>query len=219
VGKVLIGETKGVCKMLTISMRGAFLSTFLIVAVPAMADSPMPGAMGSGSAMVDANGMTLYTYEKDVDGKSMCNGGCATTWIPLAVGENVTASGGWAIVTRDDGSKMWAYLGHPVYRYSSDKAAGDAGGDAKDGFHVASGKDSNSTTDGSASAAANANPAAAAVNTDAAATTKSGKDANSTTNGASTPVIIPADDAAAAAAAAATASGKDSNSTTSGAGN
>ncbi|MEO6300640.1 MAG: hypothetical protein ABIV25_03970, partial [Paracoccaceae bacterium] len=202
--------------MLTKTMRGLLISTFLIGAVPAMAQVAMPGMMGSGSAMVDANGMTLYTYDKDAVGKSTCYGDCATVWVPLTVGANATESAGWTIVTRDDGSKMWAYMGHPVYTYTSDKTAGDMTGDAKDGFHVASGKDDNSTTSGSASAGTTANVAAAVVNTEAADTTKSGQDANSTTNG-STSDGTTANDAAAAkntAAAATTDSGKDTNSTT-----
>lgn len=34
---------------------------------------------------VDHNGMTLYTFDKDAGGKSMCNGDCATNWPPLKV--------------------------------------------------------------------------------------------------------------------------------------
>jgi hypothetical protein len=33
--------------------------------------------------LVGANGMTLYTFDKDAGGKSVCNGPCATNWPPL----------------------------------------------------------------------------------------------------------------------------------------
>jgi predicted lipoprotein with Yx(FWY)xxD motif len=48
-----------------------------------------------------------------------------------------TASGDWTIVTRNDGSKMWAFKGHPLYTFLDDKAAGDVTGDHKDGLKVA----------------------------------------------------------------------------------
>ena len=36
-----------------------------------------------GKALVDGKGMTLYTFDKDGGGKSMCNGPCADNWPPL----------------------------------------------------------------------------------------------------------------------------------------
>ena len=95
-------------------------------------------ASGTGKIWVDAKGMTLYTFDKDtVAGKSMCNDKCATEWPPLMAAAGATASGDWTIVTRDDGSKMWAFKGHPLYTFLDDKAAGDVTGDNKDGFKVA----------------------------------------------------------------------------------
>ena len=95
-------------------------------------------ASGTGKIWVDAKGMTLYTFDKDtVAGKSRCNDKCATEWPPLMAAAGATASGDWTIVTRDDGSKMWAFKGHPLYTFLDDKAAGDVTGDNKDGFKVA----------------------------------------------------------------------------------
>ena len=89
--------------------------------------------------LVDASGMTLYTFDKDVagSGKSACNGPCATLWPALMANTDAKAAGDHSIVTRDDGSKQWAYKGKPVYLYSADKKAGDATGDNfKDVWHV-----------------------------------------------------------------------------------
>ena len=36
-----------------------------------------------GKTFVDGKGMTLYTFDKDAGGKSMCNGPCAEAWPPL----------------------------------------------------------------------------------------------------------------------------------------
>src|SRR4051794_6719527 len=36
-----------------------------------------------GTILVDSKGMTLYLFEKDKNGKSACDGACATAWPPL----------------------------------------------------------------------------------------------------------------------------------------
>ena len=46
--------------------------------------------------------------------------------------------GEWTVVDRTDGTKMWAYEGHPLYTYVEDKAPGEVTGDGKGGvWHVA----------------------------------------------------------------------------------
>jgi predicted lipoprotein with Yx(FWY)xxD motif len=44
---------------------------------------------------------------------------------------------GWTVVVGMDGSKMWAYKGHPLYTFIEDKKPGQVTGDGKDGFHLA----------------------------------------------------------------------------------
>ena len=98
-----------------------------------------PAAKMAGGMLVNTSGMTLYTFDKDVagSGKSMCNSPCATLWPPAAVAADAKPEGELSIVTRDDGSKQWAYKGKPVYTYANDKKAGDATGDNfKDVWHV-----------------------------------------------------------------------------------
>ena len=65
------------------------------------------------------------------------NDKCAVEWPPLKVAEGAAAAGEWTIVTRDDGSKMWAYDGHPLYTFVKDKKPGEVTGDGDDGFHLA----------------------------------------------------------------------------------
>ena len=89
--------------------------------------------------LVDAKGMPLYTFDKDVagSGKSTCNGACATLWPPAMAAADAKPEGDMSIVTRDDGAKQWAYKGKPVYLYKSDMKAGDKAGDNfKDVWHV-----------------------------------------------------------------------------------
>lgn len=75
------------------------------------------------------NGMTLYTFDKDVagSGKSMCNGPCATNWPPLLAGQ-VAPSGDYSVITRDDGQRQIAYKGKPLYFWTKDMKPGDTTG-------------------------------------------------------------------------------------------
>jgi predicted lipoprotein with Yx(FWY)xxD motif len=90
-------------------------------------------AKKTGGMMTNNAGMTLYTFDKDAGGKSACNGPCATNWPPLMAGADAKASGDWSVITRDDGSKQWAYKGKPLYQWSKDQKAGDMTGDGFNG--------------------------------------------------------------------------------------
>lgn len=85
-----------------------------------------------GGVLVGPNGMTLYTFDKDMagSGKSVCNGGCATNWPPLTA--TMAPSGeGYSLIQRDDGSQQVAYRGRPLYYWAQDTKPGDKGGDGK----------------------------------------------------------------------------------------
>jgi predicted lipoprotein with Yx(FWY)xxD motif len=116
-----------------------------LLAMPAFAADYLGGAVKStdiGGQMVltDANGMALYTFDKDTngDGKSVCNGDCAVKWPPLMADAATAAEGDFTVVTRDDGSTMWAYKGWPLYYWYEDVAPGDISGDGVGGvWHLA----------------------------------------------------------------------------------
>ena len=82
-----------------------------------------------GKVLTDGKGMTLYTFDKDASGKSACNGPCAVNWPPLTAAAGAKANANYTVVTRDDGSKQWAYKGKPLYTWKNDKKAGDITGD------------------------------------------------------------------------------------------
>lgn len=95
-------------------------------------------AMEKDGMLVDHNGMTLYTFDKDSAGKSMCNDDCAKNWPPLMAKAGEKADGKWTQIKRDDGSMQWAYGGKPLYTFVKDKKDGDMTGDGmKDVWHVA----------------------------------------------------------------------------------
>lgn len=81
--------------------------------------------------LVGPNQMTLYVFDRDMagSGKSVCNGGCATNWPPLMAPAGAAPIGNWSVITRDDGSKQWAYQGKPLYYWVKDSKPGDTTGD------------------------------------------------------------------------------------------
>lgn len=126
-------------------MKHAARSTLLIgalfAATCALAQTAAPAKVSDttkGKALVDAKGMTLYTFDRDSAGKSACSGQCAQNWPPLMAPANAATSGDWSVVTRDDGSKQWAYKGKPLYTWARDAKPGDVTGDGVNNvWHVA----------------------------------------------------------------------------------
>ena len=113
----------------------------IVLGQPACAQTAEPAKIADtdkGKALVDSKGMTLYIFDRDAAGKSNCNGQCATNWPPLMATGEAKASGDWTILTRDDGSKQWAYKAKPIYTWINDKKAGDTTGDGFGGnWHIA----------------------------------------------------------------------------------
>jgi predicted lipoprotein with Yx(FWY)xxD motif len=85
-----------------------------------------------GKILVDANGDTVYLFQKDTGTQSTCTGGCAGTWPPVrAIGKPTVAaglSGKVGTTPRSDGKPQVTYAGHPLYRYQGDSKPGDANG-------------------------------------------------------------------------------------------
>jgi predicted lipoprotein with Yx(FWY)xxD motif len=92
-----------------------------------------------GQILVDESGMTVYLFVADTGTSSTCYTQCATIWPPVLTtgapqaGAGVTASL-LGTTTRTDGKVEVTYAGHPLYYFIQDKAAGDAKGQAINGF-------------------------------------------------------------------------------------
>ena len=99
----------------------------------------MTGETAKGPALVDANSMTLYTFDQDMSRKSMCNGPCAANWPALTTAPGSAASGDWTTVTRDDGTMQWVYKGTLLYTFAKDIKPGDTMGDGflNGAWHIA----------------------------------------------------------------------------------
>ena len=85
--------------------------------------------MASNTMMTTSNGMTVYTYDRDVSGQSNCYAACASYWPPVAAQPGERASGDMSIIRRSDGNLQWAKNGMPLYTFAKDTMQGDAKGD------------------------------------------------------------------------------------------
>ena len=118
----------------TVSWKALLVTAALTLPTLAFAMDP---AMTKDGMLADHKGMTLYTFDKDADGKSVCNDQCATNWPPLKAESTDKSMGGWTVITRSDNTSQWAYQGKPVYTFKGDMKAGDMTGDGKGGaWHV-----------------------------------------------------------------------------------
>jgi predicted lipoprotein with Yx(FWY)xxD motif len=85
----------------------------------------------AGNIVVDAKGMSVYFFTKDVkdSGTSACTAACLTAWPPLTTTsatpkvEGVTGKVG--TITTPDGAKQVTLNGLPLYYYAQDKKPGD----------------------------------------------------------------------------------------------
>ncbi len=87
-----------------------------------------PGVTIEGPRFADGAGMTLYTSDKDVDGKSNCDAECAKMWKAVAVPAKIKGGGNWTVAKGFNGEAQWAFRGKPVYTFANDKSVGEAKG-------------------------------------------------------------------------------------------
>ena len=91
-----------------------------------------------GTVYTNADGMTLYTFDSDVDGKSACYNACAKSWPPFLAKEGAAGEGDFGLTTREDGSLQWTLKGQPLYLWINDRKPGDVTGDGVGGtWHIA----------------------------------------------------------------------------------
>lgn len=123
-----------------VSLFVAMLVTGCITAVIAdgwaqAVPSPLRTATSKehGTFLVDSKGMTLYLFDKDKEpNKSACYGGCVKAWPLFAPQENdPEPAAPLTIITRDDGTKQYAYKGKPLYYYEKDSKPGDVTGQGR----------------------------------------------------------------------------------------
>jgi predicted lipoprotein with Yx(FWY)xxD motif len=92
-------------------------------------DQTTESTTGHGQIVyADAQGLTLYTYERDRPRGIACLAECTQSWPPLRADKDAQPSGDWSIVRRPDGTRQWALQGKPLYRYFKDADPGSIAG-------------------------------------------------------------------------------------------
>jgi predicted lipoprotein with Yx(FWY)xxD motif len=92
-----------------------------------------------GKVVVDANGRTVYVFDKDNAGAgtSACTAACLVKWPPVAAKSGQLTvngvTGQLGTITRDDGTEQVTLAGMPLYLYSGDSHPGDVTGQAVTG--------------------------------------------------------------------------------------
>ena len=82
--------------------------------------------------LTDTDGMSLYTFDKDVLNKSNCDADCQNIW-PLFEGANSSSTD----IKTLEGADHLAYRNHPLYYFSKDNSMGDVKGDnVKNVWHL-----------------------------------------------------------------------------------
>lgn len=108
------------------------------ISLPLLAAPIKTADSSEGQILTNEAGMSLYVFEKDIDGVSNCNDKCADNWPPLAANKDDKADGDYGIIKREDDSLQWSYQDQPLYLWKEDKVAGDVFGDGKfDVWHLA----------------------------------------------------------------------------------
>ena len=88
-----------------------------------------------GTLLTDTQTMTLYVSSADSSGESTCNAACAKTGLPMRAWVQARSDlDDWSVIDRTDGSRLWAYKGQPLYRYTGDVQPEDLAGDGLDTF-------------------------------------------------------------------------------------
>lgn len=87
-----------------------------------------------GNYLVDSEGQTLYYFDKDPQGESVCSGNCLANW-PVFHVDGVVAPAGvnaadFGELIRADGVKQTTFKDYPLYYFAADQARGDLKGQA-----------------------------------------------------------------------------------------
>lgn len=112
----------------------------------------LSSSLYAAEALTGRDGMTLYTFDADANGRSACNGACLAVWPAAKPGD--AKGGDFGEMTREDGVKQLTHRGKPLYYYVNDKKPGDRNGDKlQNVWHVAMPGAARSDLKGTASSA------------------------------------------------------------------
>lgn len=121
--------------------KNASLGAIALLAVLVSTVQAQPVA--KDGLLADANGRTVYTFDKDTADKSNCSGGCLAAWPAFTAKPGAQAKGDFGLIGAAGGQQQWTVKGKPLYYFAGDAKPGERNGDGSGGvWHVvpASGK-------------------------------------------------------------------------------
>jgi predicted lipoprotein with Yx(FWY)xxD motif len=93
------------------------------------------GTDRAGRMLLDGRKFSIYSYDADAPGKSLCDALCAKTFIPMPAPASAHPHGDWSIFERTPGVRQWAFRNKPLYRYALDSYAYSLQGSDEPGWH------------------------------------------------------------------------------------
>ncbi len=127
-----------------------FSRLVLVAALGTASTAASAQATVHNGILANQSGMTLYTFDRDATGRSVCGAACEKLWTPFRAGDPDNASGGssapaamdyitdYSTILRDDGTRQWAYKGKPLYMFAKDQNPGETNGEEfNKSWHVA----------------------------------------------------------------------------------
>ncbi len=89
--------------------------------------------------LADMNGLSIYTFDVDVDSNSTCYDACEKAWPPVLFSQEIVLGTSVGTTIRKDGSMQLTHNGKPIYYYVGDGAPGEINGDGLGGvWHIIS---------------------------------------------------------------------------------
>lgn len=128
--------------LVTVALVSAFAASAALAAHLGLTlGSTSNSALGE-RVIVNAQGRTLYSLSPETSRHLLCKSGeCLRFWPPLTVGSTATrlkngpgVQGRLGILRRSNGTLQVTLRGMPLYRYSQDRAKGDAKGQGIESF-------------------------------------------------------------------------------------
>jgi predicted lipoprotein with Yx(FWY)xxD motif len=90
----------------------------------------------TGLLLVDDQGHSIYTYDKDGLDQSKCIAACLQMWVPVAAPALAQRlDGEWRIIERAPGMLQWSFHHQPLYTYVRDHSIYSQDGSDVPGWH------------------------------------------------------------------------------------
>ena len=122
-GEAYASPRWAVAQFVAAGLAAVLITTSAALAVGRFADTSI------GKVYVNDRGFTLYMLSSDRPNYSSCYAKCSQIWPPYMAVAGAKMKRGWSIIVRQDGTRMWAYRGHPLYAFFKDRKPGDAYGE------------------------------------------------------------------------------------------